>query len=261
MSGIAVWRDGPADGATNMAADECLAAEAVRRGELVIRLYRWEKTTVSLGAFQPIAAARDCAAIGGVPLVRRPSGGGAIVHGSDFTYAAAVPKRHVWGASPQVFYDAFHTAMVATLRALGVETRLGEADPAAEERFFCFDRRAGGDLIATQPASGDESPTSKLMGSAQRRLAEAVLQHGSLLLTPNPDVGRAARHRGLADLAAAVELGVDGWPVWTEAWLERLAVALGEPLNPQPGSFLETDPPGLAAGRERLASQRWTCRR
>ncbi len=261
MSGIAVWRDGAADGATNMAADECLAAEAVRRGGLVIRLYRWETTTISLGAFQPIAAARACAAIAGVPLVRRPSGGGAIVHGSDFTYAAAVPKRHRWGATPQVLYDAFHEAMVAALRSWGLEARLAAAEPAAEGRFFCFDRRAGGDLVVDHPVPGAESPAGKLMGSAQRRLAEAVLQHGSLLLAPNPDVGGAARHRGLADFSEAARLGADGWPVWTDAWLERLAAALGESVDPQPGSFLETVPSGLAAGRERFASNRWTCRR
>lgn len=261
MSGIAVWRDGPADGATNMAADECLAAEAVSRGGLVIRLYRWKTTTISLGAFQPIVAARDCAAIAGMPLVRRPSGGGAIVHGSDFTYAAAVPKWHAWGATPQVLYDAFHGAMVATLRAWGVETRLAEADPAVEGQFFCFDRRAGGDLLADHPTPGAESPTIKLMGSAQRRLAEAVLQHGSLLLTPNPDVGAAARHSALANLAGATPMGADGWPAWTDAWLERVAMAAGEPLADQPNSFLKTAPHGLAAGRERFAAERWTQRR
>lgn len=262
MSGIAVWRDGPADGATNMAVDECLAAEAVGRDGLVIRLYSWATTTISLGAFQPIAAARECAAIAGVPLVRRPSGGGAIVHGSDFTYAAAVPKRHVWGATPQALYDACHAAMVATLRACGVETRLAEADPAAEDRFFCFDRRAGGDLVASPTLSHAGEAPIKLMGSAQRRLAEAVLQHGSLLLAANRDVGGAARHHGLADLSAAAGIiGADGWPVWTDAWLERLAAALGQPLNPQPGSFLKAAMPSLSAGRERFASERWTCRR
>lgn len=261
MSGIAVWRDGAADGATNMAADECLAAAAVDRGGLVIRLYRWETATVSLGAFQPIAAAGACAAITGVPLVRRPSGGGAIVHGSDFTYAAAVPKRHPWGASPQPLYDALHRAMVESLRVWGVETRLADPDPAAEGEFFCFDRRAGGDLVAGLPEAIAEPRGIKLMGSAQRRLADAVLQHGSLLLAENPAVGSAARHRPLAALSTATVSGADGWPTFVDDWLERIGQSLGQPIERQSGSFLESGPRGLAAGRERFAAPRWTNRR
>lgn len=261
MSGIAVWRDGAADGPTNMAADECLAAAAASRSGMVIRLYRWETTTVSLGAFQPIAAARACAAIAGVPLVRRPSGGGAIVHGSDFTYAAAVPKRHPWGASPQPLYDALHAAMIESLRVWGVETRLADPDPAAEGEFFCFDRRAGGDLIADNPVSASGSRGVKLMGSAQRRLADAVLQHGSLLLSVNQAVGPAARHRSLAELSAAKMLVADGCPAFVEDWLERIAHTLGQPLEHQPGPFLESRLPGLAAARERFAAARWMNRR
>ena len=75
---LPIWWDEPADAFTNMAADELLAAEADRRGCLVVRFYGWEPASVSLGAFQEIAAARACDAIAGVPLVRRPSGGGAV---------------------------------------------------------------------------------------------------------------------------------------------------------------------------------------
>jgi lipoate-protein ligase A len=260
VNGIAVWRDGAADGPTNMAADECLAAEAVRRGGMVIRLYRWECTTVSLGAFQSIATARACDAIAGLPLVRRPSGGGAIVHGSDFTYAAAIPKRHVWGAKPEALYDAVHGAMIESLRSCGVETRLAQPDPTAEGAFFCFDRRAGGDLTADHPAATAASRNVKLMGSAQRRLADAVLQHGSLLLESNPDVGPVARHLALADLTGTAGGGPDGWPVWVDEWLVRVAAALGQRIEEQPVSFLGSVPLGLAAGRERFAASRWTYR-
>ena len=92
-----VWWDGPADAFLNMAADEALAAESLRHGGPVVRFYGWQPTSVSLGAFQRLADARQVAAIAGTRLVRRPSGGGAIVHGSDLTYAAAVPKGHSWG--------------------------------------------------------------------------------------------------------------------------------------------------------------------
>jgi lipoate-protein ligase A len=123
VSTLTIWWDTAADGPTNMAADECLAAEAERRGSLVLRFYGWSDTTISLGGFQKIGDARQVEAIRGVPLVRRPSGGGAIVHGSDLTYAAAVPKSHPWGASPQVFYDALHGARVEVLAELGIHSR------------------------------------------------------------------------------------------------------------------------------------------
>lgn len=244
-----------------MAADECLAAEAVERGGLVIRLYGWKSTTVSLGAFQPIAAARACNAITGVPLVRRPSGGGAIIHGTDFTYAAAIPRRHPWGATPQALYNAMHEAMIESLRSSGIQTRLAEPDPAAEEAFFCFDRRAGGDLVADHPSPTAESRKIKLMGSAQRRLADAVLQHGSLLLRSNADVGEMARHLSLADLIGHDADRPGGWPIWVDEWLGRVAAALGRRIEEQPGSFVESGPPGLEAARRRFAASSWTNRR
>ena len=91
-----------------MGADEVLAAEAVALDRPLVRVYDWSEPTVSLGGFQRLADAQSSSLIAGLPLVRRPSGGGAIVHGTDLTYAVAVPRGHVWGSDPQVLYDAFH---------------------------------------------------------------------------------------------------------------------------------------------------------
>ncbi|NDC63503.1 MAG: hypothetical protein EBZ59_05845, partial [Planctomycetia bacterium] len=121
---LTFWWDDDAEGCANMGADEALAAEANRRGTLLVRLYGWTTTTVSLGCFQGIDEALGVEEIQGVPLVRRPSGGGAIVHGSDLTYAAAVPRTHAWGAVPQRLYDALHGAMAGVLRDLGVAAEL-----------------------------------------------------------------------------------------------------------------------------------------
>lgn len=261
MTGIAVWRDGPADAATNMAADECLAAAAVARGGLVVRLYGWSSTAISLGAFQTIAEARGCQAIAGLPLVRRPSGGGAIVHGSDLTYAAAVPKDHPWGAAPQTFYDAIHVAWVEILRHRGVPARLAKPDPAVEASFFCFERRAGGDVVVDLDAGDAGRPNAKLMGSAQRRLAAAVLQHGSLLLRSNRDVGPAGRHPGLEDLPGTNWADDEGCRAAVDDWLGLVARSLGQSLDHQAEPFLSTQPPGFAAARERFAGDRWTSRR
>lgn len=216
---LPVWWDPAADGPANMAADELLAEEAVRRECLVIRVYAWSEPTVSLGAFQPFAEAESCVAIAGLPIVRRPSGGGAIIHGTDLTYAAAVPKGHPWGGTPQALYDGMHAAMVDVLSELGFDARLhapSSDDPPADA-LLCFSRRSTGDVVVRH---GD-APAAKVMGSAQRRLGTAVLQHGSLLLTSCPRVEAAARHAGLAELAA----GPVSWTPGSlaERWIARIA--------------------------------------
>ena len=91
MNTLTIWWDPASDGPTNMAADECLAAEAERLNSLLMRFYDWSTTTISLGGFQKIEDARQVDEIRGVALVRRPSVGGDIVLGSDLTYASAVP--------------------------------------------------------------------------------------------------------------------------------------------------------------------------
>lgn len=257
---ILVWWDGSADAGLNMAADEALAAESLRHGGPVLRFYGWEPTSVSLGAFQRLADARGIGAIAGVPIVRRPSGGGAIVHGSDLTYAAAVPKGHPWGGSPQTFYDAFHVAFVAELLHRGLPVRRHEPrrepGPVPDaERFFCFDRRAAGDVVAVRGAGTIAGP--KLLGSAQRRLAGCVLQHGSLLLRANAVVGPEARHPGLWDIAA-----VGATPrELAEAWIARVSRAAGLRAAWQADGFLPGRREALSSAAARFADPCWTRRR
>ncbi|MEI6241569.1 MAG: hypothetical protein WCR51_14380 [Planctomycetia bacterium] len=257
-----VWWDEPADGPRNMAADELLAAEAFDRGTMCMRIYGWQPTTVSLGGFQRGAGARAESAIAGIPLVRRPSGGGAIVHGSDLTYAAAVPKTHPWGGRPQLLYDALHEAMRRTLGDRGVTTALWRpieepASPVSGEAFFCFDRRSSGDLVVLDPGSAD-GRGHKVMGSAQRRLAATVLQHGSLLLHRNPDVPTAASHPGLHDLAGGGFSAAAVRPL-VAAWIAAVAGAIGMEIVEEPGRFKDEE--SVSAKAREFASERWTWRR
>lgn len=257
-----VWWDEPADGPRNMAADELLAAEALARGTICMRLYGWKPATVSLGGFQRGAEAKAEPSIAGVPLVRRPSGGGAIVHGSDLTYAAAVPKSHPWGGRPQLLYDALHEALCRALGQFGVEAALwrpAETTGAAgsAEPFFCFDRRSSGDVVMWgREAVGGRG--HKVMGSAQRRLAATVLQHGSLLLRRNVAVPAAASHPGLDDLVD------DGFPAaavrpMVAAWIAAVAATLGVEVAEEPGPFHDEETVSVKA-RE-FASERWIWRR
>ena len=262
---VHVWWDDPADGPCNMAADELLAAEAAARGDVCVRLYGWNRTTVSLGGFQRSADALAEPAIAGIPLVRRPSGGGAIVHGTDLTYAAAVPKSHPWGGRPQLLYDVLHEAMRRALLGCGIAVVLWRPPPAASppgdlspgESFFCFDRRASGDLVWLGDAA-EASRGHKVMGSAQRRLAASVLQHGSLLLSRNHDVDSSASHPGLADLAPA-GFSATAARSLAACWLSEVATSLDAAVVEEPAPF---QPDGVVRDKARnFASPRWTNRR
>lgn len=261
---LRVWRDGPAEGAVNMALDEALAAAAAGFGAALVRLSTWARPTVSLGAFQRIADARACPAFAGLPIVRRPSGGGAIVHGSDVTLAIAVPRGHALGGSPQALYDLVHEALVAELADRGVETRLSAGtgathDPSAtpDGPLFCFDRRAVGDVVVPLPAGGPRAD-AKILGSAQRRLPGAVLQHGSLLLAANPGLPPAARHAGLLDLAPPGQVTPEGV---IGGWLARLARGLEATLAVESGVFVPLDRAGFQATLERYSAEDWVARR
>ena len=245
-----------------MAADELLAAEAAGRGGMCLRLYGWAPTSVSLGAFQRTAEARAEPAIAGAALVRRPSGGGAIVHGTDLTYAAAVPKSHPWGGRPQLFYDGLHEAMRAALLGCGIHVALWRPGPSApappdDAALFCFDRRAAGDLVWLGPGV-DAGRGFKVMGSAQRRLASTVLQHGSLLLRRNRDVGPSVSHPGLADLVSGFQPETAVRPL-VERWLAGVGLALGAAVVAERGPFGSAEI--LATRAAEFALPRWTERR
>ncbi len=91
-----VLRDGPLPGATNMARDHGLAA-SLRSGEGVLRLYQWDLPTVSFGRNEPAKGLylEEMAKKEGVAFVRRPTGGRAVLHHQELTYALVFPGRHV----------------------------------------------------------------------------------------------------------------------------------------------------------------------
>jgi lipoate-protein ligase A len=254
---LAVWWDGDADGLTNMAADEALAAEAVRRGGPVARFYGWLEPTLSLGAFQPLAGAR---AVAVDAIVRRPSGGGAILHGTDLTYAAAVPRDHPLGRTARPLYDLWHMALVEELAARGMAARLSGAVEVAAcpdaEAFLCFARRADGDVVMP-PAGRPARPSDpKIVGSAQRRLAGAVVQHGSLLLRASPAAGGLVGLEELAPSSARVEVAD-----LAARWADRVAAALGGRVVRPDTHFGSAHAPVFAEALRRGGDPAWLGRR
>lgn len=171
--------DPPLAGAANMARDEALMTRA-GEGESPpsLRLYGWQPPTISLGYFQPYADYQALAPPAGeLDVVRRPTGGGAILHDLELTYSIVVPAHHpLLGEGANHLYELAHDAVIAALDAMETPAhRGGETDDSSPTRgpFFCFARRHKFDVLVG---------ADKLAGSAQRRTRQAVLQHGSIIV-------------------------------------------------------------------------------
>src|SRR5262245_32066382 len=85
--------DPPQKGAWNMAVDQALLESAAASGGVALRFYQWSEPTLSLGYFQPIAARSEHPPSLHSPVVRRASGGGAILHDRELTYSIAAPSE------------------------------------------------------------------------------------------------------------------------------------------------------------------------
>ena len=219
-----------ADGPRNMAVDEALLdSVAGDPTASVVRTYAWSEPTLSLGYFQPFAAVEAETRWRGRPVVRRATGGGALWHDREITYAVVIPADHPLARPSTALYRAIHRAIGDHLRAAGVEARRrGEAAarPAPTRPFLCFADRDADDIVAG---------AIKLVGSAQRRRSGAVLQHGSLLLARSPTTPELP---GLGDLTAP---GPVGAAAQADRWRAVLAAALPAALGTEAISAELTD--------------------
>lgn len=238
------FRDGPLAGATNMAIDELLLDSACESGTPAsLRFYQWREPTLSLGYFQRLVdrkyhpASRDCA------VVRRSTGGGAILHDRELTYSFTAWMGDGRKANMGGFYDDFHETLIETLREFGVQAEKCD-DPRADSPFLCFQRRTLGDVLVDG---------AKIGGSAQRRRRSGLLQHGSVLLHRSP---AAPELPGIAELTG-VEISADRL---ADQWADRLADRLGIRLE---RSVLSASQRDLAAmiERRRFLNDSWTARR
>jgi lipoate-protein ligase A len=195
----ASWRlicDGALPGARNMARDVAML-EAVAHDEAppTLRLYGWDPPCLSLGRHQGLEAADlgFCRA-NGIDVVRRPTGGRALLHHLELTYAVLAPLGE--GHIPRALQDAYRRIcepLVAACRSLGIAAELtpGEVNlqlPSPASTIPCFEAPAGGEVVVGG---------RKLIGSAMRAHGGAVLQHGAILL--DWDGRLQAGSMGLAD--------------------------------------------------------------
>lgn len=257
--------DEPAYGSWNMAVDEALLEAAVAGNDATLRLYQWNEPTLSLGYFQRYddrqthAESRECA------IVRRQSGGGAILHDHELTYSLTLPPGHPLGRDATALYNAMHQVFITLLvpqlptKTPPWQLALNDADSRlqpSEEPFLCFQRRAKGDLILRSSqiaATSLETCTYKLLGSAQRRHRGAILQHGSFLISRSSAAPELAGWQDLTD----VELSI---AELSAGMVRQFCGKFGVELAPSELSCaIRTAARGI--DREKYSARSWTARR
>lgn len=258
-----------------MGVDEALLLDAVENGTATLRFYQWSEPTLSLGYFQQYADREQHAASRNCSVVRRQTGGGAILHDRELTYSLTLPARHPLTRNTSKLYSTVHQEFIAALSAAespsGARTMLrirGDETPpqSTVEPFLCFQRQSAGDVILigrtdklTVKLSTNITPVPspqipwKVLGSAQRRHRGAILQHGSLLIDASP---------AAPELPGLQNLGGPFLPIkkLVEAISRRLAAALDFRLIPaQLSAELQSKAADLT--NNKYGSPAWTNRR
>ncbi|MGD9548444.1 MAG: biotin/lipoate A/B protein ligase family protein [Candidatus Krumholzibacteriia bacterium] len=240
MSGILrVVLDGACEGAVNMQRDAALLRDHAPGDDPVLRIYRWSPPAVTIGYNQDEASFdAAAAAAAGFDFVRRPTGGRAILHAEELTYAVVgTSPGLLFGSSLHDAYMAINRALVAFLAALGLEAEVSTGESLAEARgLVCF-KSAGRHEVRVGGR--------KVIGSAQRRQRGVFLQHGSILTGPrHRDLvrflpGGAAAPGLVAELAAVTTdlgelLGVDPTEARHDAWAGLLVEAFASTFGLDP---------------------------
>ncbi len=252
----------PSDGAANMALDEALLVSRLRKaGPPTIRFFAWRPPAISLGYGQPVGGAIDLAEAArmGIGLVRRPTGGSAILHeGPDLelTYSVVGAADDFPGADDLLMtYRWIGTALAAGLQILGAPVEMVPQQPSSPAAMpaFCFARTGSYEL---------EVSGRKLVGSAQRRRGEGFLQHGSVMLGAAPERLRRVFPAEADPLAGMTTLEAvlgrrPSFAETAEALARGFRDAHGIELRP---SGLDADETALARSltSEKYATHGWT---
>lgn len=249
-----------------MARDHALALTLPSRSA-VIRVYRWERPTLSLGRNEPAVDVYDgeAARAAGIDVVRRPTGGRAVLHHRELTYGVVMPVRSHGGVREA--YLALNRALRRGLASVGVPAEIagesGTGRTPAPDAGPCFRAPAPGELVARG---------RKLVGSAQARMGRVLLQHGSILVEDDQDrldrlvmPGRGTQEggpsgpvTGPATLAEVLQGDVPDWKTLGDAVTGGIRAELGGRWE---GSEPAIDPEVEARLLERYRSHTWTWRR
>ena len=229
-----------------MAVDQALLQSVEDSGMPVVRIYGWQPATLSLGYFQSYTDRESHCESLPCSVVRRASGGGAIVHDQETTYSLCIPSSSRWARQNTEVYSTVHACISESLSDWDVEVvsfkkPTEEPPPTSGRPFLCFQRRYPGDLIF----SGQ-----KVVGSAQRRSKTALLQHGSILWERSEFAPQLA---GINDLAEQVIDTVQ----FAEAFVTRLSSRLELSMQRQEMADCERDAASKILA-EKFDNESWT---
>ena len=201
-----LWLDGAHDPTENMRRDRALLAAAESHAEPVLRLFAFHPFGITLGASQSPDQVLDLERCrrDGVPWAVRPTGGRAIFHAEEWTYALAAPIDHpAWGGTQTHAYERMSELIVKSLRRLGVPAELARTRRAERSlAAACFAATTRHEVVVDG---------AKLVGSAQRRTQRGLVQQGSVLVSDG--------HLRLADYVRNAD------PSWRDALRRRSASA------------------------------------
>jgi lipoate-protein ligase A len=212
-----LWIDHPRPGFLNMAIDETLLRMAETTGAGFLRLYGWAPACLSFGRHEPALRRydRDRIVSRHLDVVRRPTGGRAVWHNLDLTYAVAAPSD-VFGPLATT-HLAIHRTLAEAVEGLGVTASLAPARrPPPVDAGACFATAAGGEVTVAN---------HKVVGSAQLRTRTAFLQHGSILLEGDQRLVSDVAMGPSAPGSAPTLRELVGRPVGFEEMAERVASA------------------------------------
>lgn len=220
-----------AAGSFHMAVDAWMLDQLITgKQQPTLRLYRWQPVAISLGYHQRQWPEHwQSLEWQGKPidLVRRPTGGRAVLHQGDFTYAIALP---LLSNRRQDLYQHICDALIATWKRLGVPLRYGTAGRGYHHQANCFAVATAADLVTPNGY--------KLIGSAQLRRDRYLLQQGTMRLWPNADLF----HRVFGEAMETSQQLKDLPPQASDAWLQLLAKIIVEEIEKGLGVVFETQP-------------------
>ncbi|MBX9948305.1 MAG: lipoate--protein ligase family protein [Candidatus Obscuribacterales bacterium] len=228
------------DAATNMAVDEAIL-EAHIAGAVppTLRFYGWAPPAVSIGYGQKLPPkAQEKIVERGFDVVRRPTGGRAVLHLDELTYSFVGSGKNL-GSSVIESYKKICQALILGFKNLGVDVEIGKGQTASNQMHDCFTATTTADL---------HYKGKKIVGSAQLRRHDALLQHGSILLCQEQELMSELlltkeksskedklRHANLFEITGIVVSALELIPAFKRGFEETFSVEL------EPGDLTETE--------------------
>jgi lipoate-protein ligase A len=181
-----IWKfidSGNNTGSYNMEFDMMLA-KTLKSGQAILRLYRWNPFCISLGANQSEnSILREKVITDGIDIVKRPTGGRAILHAEELTYSVIYPSNNNYSLN-----DLYKQVNLALKKGLAIfDEKLNEVSLEHKEPHFPSFYKEEKSAVCFAVSSRNEInyKGKKLVGSAQRNLGNVILQHGSILCGDN----------------------------------------------------------------------------